>query len=62
MKAVGVCSAYSSHNLKAADLTVSTLSDLKIYNMRRLFAAQARWDNCCVQGFTSGSLDSVACH
>ncbi|GAX74726.1 hypothetical protein CEUSTIGMA_g2173.t1 [Chlamydomonas eustigma] len=40
MKAVAVCSAYPAYNLKTADLTVPRLSELTVYNIRRLFAAQ----------------------
>ncbi len=45
MKAVAVCTAYPAYSLKSADLTVGRLSELTVYNMRRLFAAQvrARW-------------------
>lgn len=40
MKAVAVCTAYPAYQLKQADLTVARLSDLTVYNMRRLFASQ----------------------
>ncbi|KAG1659696.1 hypothetical protein FOA52_004335 [Chlamydomonas sp. UWO 241] len=40
MKAVAVCSAYPAYSLKQADLTVGSLSELTVYNMRRLFATQ----------------------
>ncbi len=39
MKAVAVSSAYPAYSLKTADLTIAKLSDLTIYNIRRLFAA-----------------------
>jgi len=40
MKAVAVCSARPAYSLKNADLTVGNLSELTVYNMRRLFAGQ----------------------
>mmetsp|Transcript_29317 Transcript_29317/g.64917 ORF Transcript_29317/g.64917 Transcript_29317/m.64917 type:complete len:374 (+) Transcript_29317:87-1208(+) len=40
MKAVAVRSAYPAYSLKQADLTVTKLSDLTVYNIRRLFAQQ----------------------
>ena len=42
MRSVALCSAYPAYKLKAADLTIARLSELTVYNMRKLFAAQVR--------------------
>ena len=42
MRSVALCSAYPAYKLKAADLTIARLSELTVYNMRRLFAAQVK--------------------
>ncbi len=38
MKAVAVRSVHKAHQLKAADLTCASMSDLSVYNVRRLFS------------------------
>lgn len=38
MKAVGVQGTHKGFELGTADLTVSAMDDLKIYNIRRLFS------------------------
>lgn len=48
MRSVALCSAYPAYKLKAADLTISRLSELTVYNMRRLFAAQVSTEHFIV--------------
>jgi hypothetical protein len=38
LQAVAVRSLHRTYQLKAADLTCTSMSDLSVYNMRRLFA------------------------
>lgn len=39
-QAVAVRSMHKGHHLKAADLTCAAMSDLSVYNVRRLFSNQ----------------------
>ena len=48
LQAVGIRGAHKGYQLKQADLTCSSVSDLTVYNVRRLFANKGNefMDHC----------------